>query len=95
MNSLEMLVSRLKEKVEEATHLLQEAREENIRLKVEVVRLRKRVQDLQALNQNLIERQGSLQMELERTDTLTSIQTKSRINELVREIDKCLALLEQ
>lgn len=95
MNSLEMLVSRLKEKVEEATHLLQEAREENIRLKVEVVRLRKRVQDLQALNQNLIERQGTLQTEMERNDTLVSIQTKSRINELVREIDKCLALLEQ
>lgn len=95
MNSLENLINKLKIKIVETTNLYNILREENIRMKAEIARLRKRLADLQEQNALLIERQSHLQTDLERSEKYHSIQAKSKINELVREIDKCLALIEQ
>lgn len=95
MNSLESLVNKLKNKTVEAYNQLNALREENFRLKAEVARLKKRVQELQNENARLLEHQNNLQADLERSDRYHALHAKSKINELVREIDKCLALIEQ
>ncbi|MFN3952228.1 MAG: hypothetical protein ACK4KT_07495 [Thermaurantimonas sp.] len=95
MNPLENLVNKLKIKVIEVTNLCNSLKEENIRMNAEIIRLRKRLTELQSQNAELIEQQSNLQNDLDRGEKLFSIQAKSKINELVREIDKCLALIEQ
>ena len=95
MDPLENLVNKLKIKIVEVTNLCVTLKEENIRMHAEINRLKKRLTELQGQNAELIERQSSLQNDLERNEKLFSIQAKSKINQLVREIDKCLALIEQ
>ncbi len=95
MNPLENLVNKLKIKVIEVTNLCNSLKEENIRMNAEIIRLRKRLTELQSQNAELIEQQSNLQNDLDRSEKIFSIQAKSKINELVREIDKCLALIEQ
>lgn len=95
MNPLENLVNRLKIKIIEVVNQCHSLKEENIRLHAEIIRLKKRLIELQGQNADLIEKQSNLQTDLERIEKYHSIQAKSKINELVREIDKCLALIEQ
>ncbi|MFN4299636.1 MAG: hypothetical protein ACK4EX_07905 [Thermaurantimonas sp.] len=95
MNSLELVVNKLKSRALEAYNQLNTLRDENFRLRAEVARLKKRIQELQSENARILELQNSLQTDLDRSEHFHSLQAKSKINELVREIDKCLALIEQ
>lgn len=89
-------VTSLQSKVEKLVHLHKKLTEENQKLSGEVDSLHK---EKESLNVKLKTLQEKLQIRdlaaLSGTNTNNRSELKSKINELVREIDKCIALLNR
>jgi predicted RNase H-like nuclease (RuvC/YqgF family) len=93
MNELDTLISGIDYKLRKLIEKLGKYEAEILRLKEENLELKKVKQEQSDLIQKLEE--ANLQHHLSRSvmSSKDATETKQRINELVREVDKCMALL--
>jgi hypothetical protein len=90
------LSSGLIKKTEKILHLLDTRQKENERLKDSVNQLKNRVEELELANKKLENQYKSLRISKAVSgDSEKNLALKLRINELVREIDKCIAQLNR
>lgn len=90
------LSSGLIKKTEKILHLLEARQKENVQLRVAVNQLKNRVEELESANKNLENKYKSLKIaKVASGDNEKNLALKLRINELVREIDKCIAQLNR
>lgn len=90
------LSSGLLKKTEKILHLLDTRQKENERLKDAVNQLKNRVEELELANKDLENKNKSLKIARAVSgDNEKNLALKLRINELVREIDKCIAQLNR
>lgn len=83
-------------KTEKILHLLEARQKENERLKDTVNQLKNRVEELELANTDLENKNKSLKIARAVSgDNEKNLALKLRINELVREIDKCIAQLNR
>ncbi|HTL80198.1 MAG TPA: hypothetical protein VL651_00765 [Bacteroidia bacterium] len=69
---------------------------ENLRFKEQISRLKVRVEELEKLNKKLEDQNSVLRISKSVSgDNEKNLALKLRINELVREIDKCIAQLNR
>lgn len=96
MSKLSVLVKSLSFKAEKLSGLLRDIKTENFNLKEDKNGLVKQIEDLNKKIQDLEERNKILKLakSLSGTDEKSSA-IKLKINELVREIDKSIALLNR
>lgn len=96
MSKLSVLVKSLSFKAEKLSGLLRDIKTENFNLKEDKNGLLKQIEDLNKKIQDLEERNKILKLakSLSGTDEKSSA-IKLKINELVREIDKSIALLNR
>ncbi len=95
-DSVLKLSSGLIKKTEKILHLLEARQTENERLKDSINRLKIRVEELESANQSLENQYKSLKIaKTVSGDSEKNLALKLRINELVREVDKCIAQLNR
>ena len=95
-DSVLKLSSGLIKKTEKILHLLEARQAENERLKDSVNQLKNRVEELESANRSLENKYKSLKIARAASgDSDKNLALKLRINELVREIDKCIAQLNR
>lgn len=95
-DSVLKLSSGLIKKTEKILHLLEARQTENERLKDSISRLKIRVEELESANQSLENQYKSLKIaKTVSGDSEKNLALKLRINELVREVDKCIAQLNR
>lgn len=83
-------------KTEKILHLLDTRQKDNERLKDAVNQLKNRVEELELANKDLENKNKSLRIaQAVSGDNEKNLALKLRINELVREIDKCIAQLNR
>jgi hypothetical protein len=86
----------LNSKIEKLILLHRNLEEEKIRLNAEKQDLLKIIQELKIKNNYLEEQNKAIRMAKDiKEDGGSSLDLKLKINEMVREIDKCLALLNR
>lgn len=86
----------LVKKTEKILHLLEARQKENERLKDAVNQLKNRVEELELVNKDLENKYKALRIARAASgDSEKNLALKLRINELVREIDKCIAQLNR
>lgn len=86
----------LVKKTEKILHLLEARQKENVQLRVAVNQLKNRLEELELANKNLENKYKSLKIARAASgDNEKNLALKLRINELVREIDKCIAQLNR
>ena len=97
MNDLERVVASLQSKIEKLIHLHKKHEEDNTQLLFEKTQhlislelKNKRIKELEQLNQEL---QNSARLSV--GDSEAKTRNKNKINELVKEIDECIALLNK
>ena len=97
MNDLERVVASLQSKIEKLIHLHKKQEEDNNQLLVEKSQhlnslelQNERIQELEQLNKEL---QNSARLSVGNSANKT--ENKNKINELVKEIDECIALLNK
>jgi hypothetical protein len=98
MNELHEIVSNLESKAQKLIHLHTKATEENERLKQENTGLLEKIQQKELEFKELEEKHQALKLAkslLENQETEKTTDIKLKINELVREIDKSIALLNR
>lgn len=96
MSNYSSIITSLNSKIEKLILLHRNLEEEKMRLNAEKQDLLKIVQELK-IKQNYLEEQNKairLAKDI-KEDGESSLDLKLKINELVREIDKCLALLNR
>lgn len=90
------LVVELGTRVDRLVELYRDARRENERLKNEVSQLTGQLKEVVNSKTDLEEQLGNTKMAKVLESAPEDVQqTKSRINQIVREIDKCIALLNR
>lgn len=90
------LVVELGTRVDRLVELYRDARRENDRLKNEVSQLTGQLKEVVNSKTDLEEQLGNTKMAKVLESAPEDVQqTKSRINQIVREIDKCIALLNR
>ena len=90
------LSSGLLKKTEKILHLLEARQKENERLKDSVNQLKNRVEELESANRELENKYKTIRIAKNASsDNESNLALKLRINELVREIDKCIAQLNR
>ncbi|WP_010662888.1 hypothetical protein [Marinilabilia salmonicolor] len=90
------LVVELGTRVDRLVQLYRDARRENERLKNEVSQLTGQLKEVVNSKTDLEEQLGNTKMAKVLESAPEDVQqTKSRINQIVREIDKCIALLNR
>lgn len=97
MNELERVVASLQSKIEKLIHLHKKHEEENTQLLFEKSNYlhsldtqTKRIKELENLNQEL---QNSARLSV--GDSSAKTENKNKINNLVKEIDECIALINK
>jgi len=95
MPELEIFVKRIKEKVERLLRQHQELQKENVRLKKEVEKLSKEsLQHLQTV-ETLKQQVEVLKITSGNWDENDKKEFEKLINHYIKEIDKCISLLDQ
>ena len=96
MKSIPALVKGLKAKTQKIVHLQEALQKDNLRLTEQLTRLKSRVDELEKLNKKLEDQNNVLRISKSVSgDNEKNLALKLRINELVREIDKCIAQLNR
>lgn len=96
MKSIASIVASLKSKTEKMLHLQEALQKSNAQLTLKVSKLQSRVEELEALNRKLDEQNKVIRIAQNVSgDTDKNLAIKLKINELVREIDKCIAQLNR
>lgn len=96
MRSIASISDSLKAKTEKSIHLHDTLRKDNAQLKLTVSELRRRVDELEAQNKQLEEKNRILRIARSVSgESDNNLSLKLKINELVREIDKCIAQLSR
>lgn len=94
--NLQSLTKSLKAKAQKVINLQEALQKENLRLKEQLTRLKNRVDELEKLNKKLEDQNNVLRISKSVSgDNEKNLALKLRINELVREIDKCIAQLNR
>lgn len=95
-DSVLQLSSSLVKKTEKILHLLEARQKENERLKETLNQLKNRVEELETENKNLENQYKTLKIARSVSgETEKNLALKLRINELVREVDRCIAQLNR
>lgn len=94
MNDLTLNITDLKAKIEKLVKLHQELKKENEQLAADKENLQKTINEQKSLIEAL--EKNNKEIEASKTEEQTKIvtDTKVKINELVQEIDDCIALLK-
>ncbi|MBE2247682.1 MAG: hypothetical protein IAE67_10535 [Candidatus Competibacteraceae bacterium] len=96
MSNYSSIITSLNSKIEKLILLHRNLEEEKMRLNAEKQDLLKIIQQLKTKNNYLEEQNKAIRMAKDMTEEGTSsLDLKLKINEMVREIDKCLALLNR
>jgi hypothetical protein len=96
MKSIASIVKGLKSKTEKMLHLQEALQKNNDQLTLKVSKLQSRVEELEALNRKLDEENKIIRLAQNVSgDTDKNLAIKLKINELVREVDKCIAQLNR
>jgi hypothetical protein len=96
MGGVTLTVKQLRSKVEKLIHLHKNAESENSKIKQLNDELIKKTEKQQNTIKELEERNKILKLAKKISETDESaLETKSKINELVKEIDRCIALLNE
>jgi predicted nuclease with TOPRIM domain len=103
MKSVASILKTLKSKTEKVLHLQEALQKDNNQLKLKLSKLQSRVDELETLNKKLDEQNKIIRIaqnvsgpkDSSRSDNDKNLAIKLKINELVREIDKCIAQLNR
>lgn len=96
MSELSLTVAGIRSKIEKIAQLHERVKDENFKLIAEKEDLLKTVESEKKMINNLEERTKILKLAKSLSGVNeSSLDTKLKINELVREIDKCIALLNR
>ena len=96
MKSIASIISGLKAKTEKMLHLQEALRNDNAQLKLKINKLQSRVEELETSKGKLEDSYKTLQIAQNISgDNDKNLAIKLKINELVREIDKCIAQLNR
>jgi hypothetical protein len=96
MNNLSLTVASLRFKVEKLVDLHRQIKLEHNELKSEKAELEKKLKEKQEIIRSLEEKQSQIKLARVLTETHeNTTDIKLKINELVREIDKCIAQLNR
>jgi len=94
--TLPIRIDRIQSKVKRIMDLHNKVKDDNYKLKVEKEQLLKSLEEGRAAITNLEEQNKRIKLARSLADTgETSLDVKLRINEMVREIDKCIAFLNK
>jgi len=96
MKNLSLTVNSLQSKIEKIVHLHKKGQDDNAKLLKEIKEMQLTL-DKQKVTIKTLDEQNKI-IKLAKTITETNenpVNIKSKINELVREIDKCIALLNK
>jgi uncharacterized protein (DUF3084 family) len=94
MNDLTLSITDLKTKVEKLVNLHQQIKKDNEQLYIDNGNLQKTIDEQKAIIESL--QKNNKEIEQSKTEEQNKIvtETKTKINELVLEIDQCIALLK-
>lgn len=97
MDPLQGLVKRLRTKTEKIVALQEALQKDNNLLREQVKKLKSRVEELEEAKSKLEDRHNALQFAKAASGETNdqNLALKLKINELVREIDKCIAQLNK
>lgn len=97
MKTLPELGKRIKAKTEKILALQEALQRDNIQLKEQVKKLKSRVEELEKSKEELQDQYQALQLarSVSGENNDKNLAIKLKINELVREIDKCIAQLNK
>lgn len=94
MSELDITIGNLKTKIEKLVHLHQQLKKENKQLQSTIDELKQIIDN----QKNTIEKLENSHKEILKTkneeENRSALETEQKINELVQEIDLCLALLK-
>ncbi|MDF2436740.1 MAG: hypothetical protein K0Q95_1116 [Bacteroidota bacterium] len=94
MNDLAPTITDLKGKIEKLVKLHQQLKQENDSLAAEKVKLLQTVEEQKATIESLQRNNEELEQRKSEEQNTIITDTKLKINELVQEIDDCIALLK-
>lgn len=96
MKSIASIVKGLKSKTEKMLHLQEALQKDNDQLKLKISKLQSRVEELETSKSKLEDQYKVLKLARNVSgDNDKNLAIKLKINELVREIDKCIAQLNR
>ncbi|GAB4140896.1 MAG: hypothetical protein Fur0041_16080 [Bacteroidia bacterium] len=96
MQSVTSVVERIKAKTGKLLALHESVLQSNSELKAEVNRLKNRIEELEEANRKLEEKNKILRLSKALSgDEEKNLALKLKINEMVREIDRCIAQLSK
>ncbi len=96
MSELSLTVAGVQSKIEKIVQLHERVKDENFKLIAEKEDLLKTIESKKKMINNLEERTKMLKLAKSLSGVNeSSLDTKLKINELVREIDRCIALLNK
>lgn len=96
MSNYSSIITSLNSKIEKLILLHRNLEEDKMRLNAEKQNLLKIIQELKIKNNYLEEQNKAIRMAKDfKEDGESSLELKLKINEMVREIDKCIALLNK
>jgi uncharacterized protein YoxC len=96
MKSIASIIKGLKSKTEKMLHLQEALQKDNAQLKLKINKLQSRVEELETSKSKLEDSYKTLQLAQNISgDNDKNLAIKLKINELVREIDKCIAQLNR
>lgn len=94
MNDLTSPITDLKQKIEKLVTLHGQLKSENDRLTAENTTIKKQIEEQKQEIEKLKNINDQLQNSKNEEQTQLIVNTKTQINELVQEIDNCIALLK-
>ncbi len=94
MNDLTLNIGDLKAKIEKLIKLHQELKKENEQLASDKENLQKTINDQKVTIEALEKNNKAIEASKSEEQSKIVIDTKEKINELVQEIDNCIALLK-
>jgi uncharacterized protein YoxC len=96
MKSIASIIKGLKSKTEKMLHLQEALQKDNVQLKLKINKLQSRVEELETSKSKLEDQYKALRIAQNVSgDNDKNLAIKLKINELVREIDKCIAQLNR
>lgn len=93
MSNLALTADKLRLKIEKLLHLHSKLEEDNAKLIEEREALREKIREMQSTIVELEDQNKVVRLAQQLPGTAGNTDIKLKINELVREIDKCIALL--
>lgn len=97
MKSISSIIRSLRPKVEKLLHLQEQLQKDNARLRNEKTGLEKELKELKEAHKQLEDKYKALRLAkaVNGATNDSNLEIKLKINELVREIDKCIAQLNR